>query len=323
MPAPRVLLVKLSSLGDVIHLLPAVTDLARARPEVEIDWAVEEGFAPVPAMHPAVRRAIPVSLRRLRARPLSPSSWGALAGVRGALRAGGAYDWIVDAQGLLKSVAVGRLAKGALFGFDRASIREKAAARFYDMGLAVPRDLHAVERCRRLLGAVFGYAPSGEADYGIAPPLSAPDWVPRTDYVVGLHASSKRAKRWPDAHWRALAERLANEDIAIVYPGGSPSERVDAARLAGASSGALAAPAMTLPEAAALLARASAVVGVDTGLTHLAVALGCPTVGLYVATKPGLTGLHGGPRAVNLGGPGTPPSPADVARVLFGAGAAA
>jgi heptosyltransferase-1 len=187
----------------------------------------------------------------------------------------------------------------------------------------VPRDLHAVERCRRLVAAVFGYTPSGEADYGIAPPPGAPDWAPRTEYVVGLHASSKRAKRWPDAHWRALGQRLARENIGIVFPGGSPAEREEAARLADASPGGLAAPAMTLSEAAALLARASAVVGVDTGLTHLAVALGCPTVGLYVVTKPGLTGLHGGPRAVNLGGPGAPPAAADVERVLFGADAAA
>lgn len=317
MPAPRVLLVKLSSLGDVVHLLPAVTDLARARPGIEIDWAVEEAFAPIPALHPAVRRVIPVNLRQLRANPLSPAGWGALAGARGRLRESG-YDFIVDAQGLLKSVAVGRLAKGPLFGYDRASIREKAAARFYDMGLAVPRELHAVDRCRRLLGAVFGYSPAGEADYGVPAPGEPPAWAPRSDYVVGLHASSKRTKRWPDPHWRTLAQRLAREGIAIVYPGGSPAEREDAAALAKESPGALAAPAMSLPEAAALLARASAVVGVDTGLTHLAVALGCPTVGLYVATQPGLTGLQGGPRAVNLGGPGAPPSPADVARILFG-----
>jgi heptosyltransferase-1 len=316
MPAPRVLFVKLSSLGDVVHLLPAVTDLARARPDIEIDWAVEAGFAAIPAMHPAVRRVIPVSLRRLRANPLSPAGWRELAGARGTLRSG-RYDWIVDAQGLLKSVAVGRLAKGPLFGYDRASIREKAAARFCDVGIAVPRDLHAVERCRRLVAGIFGHAPAGGPDYGIAPPAQAPDWIPRADYVVGLHASSRRAKRWPDANWHALAGRLAREGIAIVYPGGSPAER------GGASPGGLAAPAMTLPEAAALLARSSAVVGVDTGLTHLAVALGSPTVGLYVATKPGLTGLLGGPRAVNLGGPGAPPSPGDVARVLFGADAAA
>jgi heptosyltransferase-1 len=322
MPAPRVLLVKLSSLGDVIHLLPAVTDLSRARPEIEIDWAAEDAFAPVPAMHPAVRRVIAVSLRRLRANPLSPAGWGALAGARGALRAA-RYDWIVDAQGLLKSVAVGRLAAGPLFGYDRASIREKTASRFYDVALRVPRDLHAVERCRRLVAAVFGYEPAGAADYGIVPPGEPPAWAPRSDYVVALQASSKRAKRWPEAHWLDLAGRLAREGIGIVYPGGSPAEREDAARLAQASPGGFAAPAMTLPEAAALLARSSAVIGVDTGLTHLAVALGCPTVGLYVATKPGLTGLHGGSRAVNLGGPGAPPSPADVARVLFGADAAA
>lgn len=317
MPAPRALLVKLSSLGDVIHLMPAVTDLAAARPEIAIAWAVEEAYAPLVALHPAVREVHPVAIRRLKGRVLSPSAWRGLAASRRALRAA-PFDWIVDAQGLLKSVAVGRLARGPLFGYDRRSIREKSASRFYDMALAVTRQAHAVDRCRRLLGAVFGYAPEGEARYGLVAPGARPDWAPRGDYVVALHATSRKDKRWPDAHWTALAHRLDEEGIAVVYPGGSEAERRDAQRLAQASPGALAAPPMTLPEAASLLAGASAVVGVDTGLTHLAVALGAPTVGLYVATEPGLTGLHGGARAVNLGGPGRVPAPAEVERVLFG-----
>lgn len=320
MPAPRVLFVKLSSLGDVIHHFPAVSDLRAHRPEVVIDWAVEEAYAPLVGLHPAVSRAIPVGLRRLKSGLLAPSAWGALSAARRALRET-PYDWIVDAQGLLKSVAAARLARGPVFGYDRASIREKAAARFYDQALPVPRKLHAVERNRRLAGAVFGYSPAGPPDYGLATPARAPAWVPAGPYVVALHASSRRDKQWPDERWTALAERLRGRGIAVVYPGGSDAERARAGRLAAASAGAVAAPAIALPEAAALLAHAAAVVGVDTGLTHLAVALGAPTVGLYVSTQPGLTGLHGGPQAVNLGGPGKAPGVDEVMRVLFGADA--
>ena len=322
MPAPRVLFVKLSSLGDVIHHFPAISDLRAHRPEVVIDWAVEEAYAPLVRLHPAVARAIPVGLRRLRSSLLVPQAWGAISGARRALREA-AYDWIVDSQGLLKSVAVARLSSGPVFGYDRRSIREKAAARFYDQALAVPRKLHAVERNRRLVGAVFGYAPEGPPDYGLSAAAQAPAWAPPGEYVVALHASSRRDKRWPDERWVALAARLRDEAVAIVYPGGSDAERADAARLAAACPGAIAAPAMALPEAAALLARASAVVGVDTGLTHLAVALGTPTVGLYVATDPGRTGLHGGERAVNLGGPGKVPTVEQVVRILFGTAAGA
>ncbi|HQZ44484.1 MAG TPA: lipopolysaccharide heptosyltransferase I [Usitatibacteraceae bacterium] len=322
MPSPRALFVKLSSLGDVIHLFPAISDLRAKRPEVAIDWAVEEAYAPLVRLHPAVTRVIPVGLRRLRSSLLAPSAWGALSAARRALREK-PYDWIVDAQGLLKSVAVARLARGVLFGYDRRSIRERAAARFYDQTLAVPRKLHAVDRNRRLVGAVFGYEPEGPPDYGLSAPPVAPAWTSSRDYVVALHASSRAAKRWPDDRWASLAASLESQAIATIYPGGSDSERAAASRLAAASPGAIAAPALTLPEAAALLAHASAVVGVDTGLTHLAVALGTPTVGLYVATQPGLTGLHGGERAVSLGGPGKAPTVKEVVRLLLGSAAPA
>jgi heptosyltransferase-1 len=268
-------------------------------------------------LHPAVSRVIPVALRRLKRGLFAPAAWSALAGARRRLREQ-RYDRIVDTQGLLKSVAVARLARGPVFGYDRRSIRERSAARFYDQALAVPRNLHAVERNRRLVGAVFGYGPEGPPHYGLAPARNAPGWAPPGPYVVALHATSRRDKRWPEGRWAELAGRLAAEGLAVVYPGGSPAERADAERLAAASAGALAAPAMSLPEAASLLAGASAVVGVDTGLTHLAVALGTPTVGLYVATQPGLTGLLGGRDAVNLGGPGKAPTVDQVVRVLLG-----
>lgn len=302
---PRVLFVKLSSLGDVIHHLPAVTDLRARRPEVRIHWAVEEAYADLVRLHPAIERAVPVGLRRVRGALLSRATWRALGEARRVLRVE-QYDYVIDTQGLAKSALVAASARGVRFGYDRASARERFAARFYDHGIKVSRKLHAVERNRELVGAVFGYAPEGDADYGIQAPVERPSWAPDAPYFVALHAASRSQKRWANEHWIELARRLADRGLVAVYPGGSPAELEAAALLAAATPGALAAPAMTLVDAASLLAGAGCVVGVDTGLTHLAVALGRPTVGLYGATDPALTGLHGA-NATSLGGLGKPP----------------
>jgi heptosyltransferase-1 len=313
MPAARILLVKLSSLGDVVHLLPAVSDLSAHRPDAEIAWAVEAPYAELAALHPGVARTVPVPLRRLRDRPLSPAAWRGIRGARAALRTQ-RWDYVVDAQGLLKSACVARWARSTTFGLDKRSAREPIAARFYDARIVVPRAMHAVERNRSLFAQVFGYAVEGAPRYGLVPPAEAPAWAPQGRYAVLLHAASRADKRWPDGHWIALAKRLAADGYATVFPGGSDAERAAAARLAEAvGEGALAAPAMSLVEAAALLGHASGVVGVDTGLTHLAVALGVPTVGIYCATDPSLTGLHG-ELAANLGGRGAPPDVEAVAR---------
>ncbi|HXS53934.1 MAG TPA: lipopolysaccharide heptosyltransferase I [Usitatibacter sp.] len=317
MPAPRILLVKLSSLGDVVHLLPGVTDLAAHRPGVHVAWAVETPYAELAALHPAVSRVIPVPLRRLRDRPWSRSAWLALRAAKAQLRAQ-RWDFVVDAQGLIKSGCVARWARAPVFGPDRASARERFAARFYDVKIAVPREMHAVERNRRLLAQVFGYEVTAPARYGLAPPAQPPAWAPAGRYAVLLHAASRADKRWPDDRWVALGRRLGDDGYSMVLPGGNEAERADAARLAQAIGPmASAAPAMPLAEAAALLAHAAGVVGVDTGLSHLAVALGVPTVGIYCATSPRLTGLHGGALAVNLGGPRAAP---DVDAVASAAG---
>ena len=307
MPAPRILLVKLSSLGDVVHLAPAVTDLRERRPEARIAWAVEGPYADLVRLHPGVDDVIPVGLRALRGRPWSPAAWRALRASRRALRAR-SWDYVVDAQGLLKSACVARWSRSTVFGLDRRSARAAMASRFYDVKVAVRRDMHAVERNRALLGGSFGYVPDSPARYGLAAPAAPPPWAPAGRYAVLLHAASRREKRWPEDRWTELARLLADDGYAVVFPGGTAAEREAAERLAKSTgSGASAAPAMALAEAAALLAHASGVIGVDTGLTHLAVALGVPTVGLYCSTSPRLTGLHGGELAVNLGAPGAPP----------------
>lgn len=310
MPAQRVLFVKLSSLGDVVHHMPAVTDLARARPGTHVAWAVEEAYAGLVKLHPAVAQAFPVSLRSLRRRPLSPGLWSRLAATRRELR-GGAWDFVVDTQGLLKSAVVARFARAATFGLDRKSARERSASRFYDVKIAVPRAMHAVERNRRLVAQVFGYAVDGPADYGLSPPASPPAWVPQSPYTVFLHAASRAAKRWPEDRWIALGQAANEAGLDVVLPGGTAQERAVAERIAGKIARAMAAPAMDLSEAAALLAHARCVAGVDTGLTHLAAALAVPTVGIYCATRPELTGLHAA-NAVNVGSADGPPAVEEV-----------
>src|SRR5688572_14896541 len=155
----KVLLVKTSSLGDVVHAAPAVAEAARARPDVEIHWLVEESLADIARLHRDVRAVHTVATRRWRRRPAALRTWSELGSLRRQLQAE-AYDLIVDAQGLLKSAAMARLAAAPIHGFSAASAREPAAALFYRRRHEVPRDHHAVERTRLLLAAALDYNPS-------------------------------------------------------------------------------------------------------------------------------------------------------------------
>ncbi len=311
---PRILFVKLSSLGDVVHHFPAVTDVRRCWPDAHVAWAVESAYENLVRLHPAVAEAIPVNLRSLRRAWYRGSEWSAFGASRRAIRSG-PWDYVVDSQGLLKSAVVAASAHGARFGLDRASARERIAARFYDVRIPVARGMHAVERNRRLVAQVFGHDVDGPADYGLAQPPMPPAWAPATPYIVMLHAASHRMKMWPEAYWVELGQRLAERGYTSVLPSGTTAERSAARRIALDVPGSLAAPPADLEEMAALLAHAWAVVGLDTGLTHLAVALGRPTVGIYCSTETRLTGLHGA-QAVSLGGPGKPPSVREVAEAL-------
>lgn len=297
----RLLLVKTSSLGDVIHNLPVVTDILRHFPEAKIDWCVEESFAAIPRLHPGIGQVIPVAVRRWRKNLLRAVTWREIGAFRQAVRQR-AYDLVIDTQGLAKSALIARQARGPLAGYAADSAREPLAARFYDRHFSVAKSLHAVERNRRLAAAALGYSLEAEVDYGIAVPAEPLEWLSAERYVVLLTATSRDDKLWPEAHWVALGQRLNEQGYVAVLPAGNPVERERAARLASQISGAIAAPTMRIDQLAALLGRARGVVGVDTGLTHLAVALKTPTVALYTATEPGLTGVFGTGFYRNLGG---------------------
>jgi heptosyltransferase-1 len=299
--SPRILLVKTSSLGDVLHNLPVVSDIVRHYPAAQIDWVVEESFAALPRLHPAVRNILPVAVRRWRGKLLSFAAWREIAAFRNTLAAQ-RYDIAIDTQGLLKSALLMRGTKWLRCGFDRHSAREPLAASLYQRTFAVAKGQHAVERNRQLAAQSLGYALAGRADYGIRPPsIARPVWLPEGRYAVLLHATSRTDKLWSEANWITLGHYLREKNIRCALPWGSAAEQTRSLRLAGSIPDAIAPPRLNLNEAAALLGGAQAVIGVDTGLAHLAAALGVPTVGLYTMTDPALTGLYAGRCAVNLG----------------------
>ena len=228
---PKILLVKTSSMGDVIHNLPVVSDILAHFPEAEIDWVVEESFAGIPALHPGMGEIIPVAVRRWRKNLFSRTVYAEISTFITRLRSK-TYDVVLDTQGLIKSAIITRLAQGARCGFDLHSAREPLAALFYDKTLRIEKNQNAVVRNRLLAGLTFGYSPDDPVNYGIAtPPLALP-WLPTTSFVVLLHATSRDDKLWPEADWIALGAYLAGKGVACVLPWGSASEQQRSQRLA-------------------------------------------------------------------------------------------
>ncbi len=199
----RILLVKTSSLGDVIHNLPVLTDIRRRWPDATVDWCVEENFAAIPRLHPGLHRVLPVAVRRWRKHLLQAGTWREIAAFRAVARAT-AYDLVLDTQGLVKSALLARQAAGPRVGYDAGSAREPLAARSYDRCFAVSRELHAVVRNRQLAAQALGYVLDDALDYGIAAPPLAADWLPASPYAVLLTATSRDDKLWPESHWIAL-----------------------------------------------------------------------------------------------------------------------
>lgn len=289
----RVLVVKMSSLGDVVHTLPALTDAHRARPELRFNWLVEEGFAEIPGWHPAVERVVPVAIRRWRKTPLASWRSGEPSRCRATVRAAG-YDLVIDAQGLIKSAWAARWARAPIAGLDRHSAREPLAALAYRQQVAVPREMHAVERTRQLFAAALGYdKPVTQGDYRLDHsrfPAVERGEAPR---VVFLHGTTRADKHWPERYWRILAEQATSAGIEVFLPWGNATEEQRAQRTAAGLPGARVLPRLTLAGVAAQLLAADAVVAVDTGLAHLAAALDRPTIALYGPTRPALVGTYG------------------------------
>jgi heptosyltransferase-1 len=319
----HVLLVKTSSLGDVVHNFPVVSDIITHFPDARIDWLVDEQFAALPVLHPSVRTTIPVALRRWRKNLGKTVTWREIASFHRTF-SHEPYDIAIDTQGLLKSALVMRDFRGTRWGFDSRCAREPIASLFYQQTAFVSRGQHAVERNRQLAARALNYKVTGDANFGVRASGSCHfDWMRSEEFVVVLHATSREDKCWLEESWVNVGRQLRELGIYCVLPWGSEKERLRSMRLSARIPGSVVPPRLSLSEIAMLLDNARGVVGVDTGLAHLAAALNVPTVGVYTATDPMLTGLYPNKLARNLGGIGQVPEVTEVIdalRYLMGAG---
>ncbi len=310
----RILLVKTSSLGDVIHALPVAADIAANVPDATIDWVVEEAFAGIPAMSPHVARILPVAMRRWRKSWRSREARRQFQAFRQGLK-DGRYDRVIDLQGLVKSAFLARAAGIRIDGYDRRSIREPLASLFYGRRHAVSRALPAIARNRTLAALSLGYAVAGPPRFDLSVAAAAPI-APPSPYAVLVTGASRPTKIWDEANWLAVGADLAARGTTSVLTWASPDEKARCERLAAAIPGAVVAPRMTLAEVAALIGRAALVVGLDSGITHLAGALARPTIGLYCDYDPRLVPVTGEAFTASLGGATTPPSPESVIEAI-------
>jgi heptosyltransferase-1 len=303
-----ILFIKTSSLGDVVHQLPALTEARRHRPDARFAWLVEEAFAPLVRLHPAIGDVIPVASRRWRKALLTRDTITEVDTAIHAIRSR-RYDAIIDTQGLVRTALMARLARGRRHGYGHRSIREPLASFFYDVRHTVSRDLHAVERNRLLSGLALGYTPQGAPDFGLDR-ARFKTAGPRT--AVLLHATARPEKEWPEAHWIALGHALGRKGFEIVLPWGAEPERQRAERIAAALTQASVPQRQPLDSVAQLIAGAALVVGVDTGLLHLAAAFGVPLVAIFTGSHPNLTAPVGGGAMRVLGTYGAAPTVEEV-----------
>ncbi len=285
----KILIVKMSSLGDVIHALPAVSDLAQHRPDAEIHWVVEESFSAIPEMHPAVSRVIPIAIRRWRRHLFDVETWREVRRFYRALRQE-QYDLVVDSQGLIKSALIAGLSRGPVAGFDASSSRERLASYGYGVAYPVGPDLHAVDRQRILFSAALGTVSDGPADYGLR--VMPDEKIRARPTVMLLHGTTWESKHWPESCWIRLAGRLSEAGFRIAVPAGSPEEQARAGRIVDATAEGMVLSGLGLRALASYLTASVAAVTVDSGLGHLAAAVRTPLVSIFGPTDPGLTGIR-------------------------------
>lgn len=289
----KILIVKTSSLGDVVHMLPALVD-AKQHEDIQFDWLVEENFAEVPSWSPLLNKVIPVAVRRWRKSLLTKKTWQEISRLKNQLVTEN-YDCVIDTQGLLKSAVLARWAKAnnGVWGYDKHSIREPIASYLYQRCFSVGKEQHAITRNRELMAKVLGYSLENlPLDYGLSSSsLFDLESKYSQPYIVALHGTSKVDKEWPEAYWEALLKAMQEQGIQVLFPWGNQREQQRAERLAAQYTNAVVLGKSSLTELAGLIAGAKAVIGMDTGLMHIAAALNKPGIGIYPVTRPFLTGV--------------------------------
>src|SRR5882672_192590 len=289
----RVLLIKLTSLGDLIHALPALSDAQDARPGLAFDWVIDENFQEIASWHPAVKTTITTNHREWRGSLAKAETHGSVSKTIEQIRSN-EYDLVIDGQGNFKTALLSMFARGPRAGFDRHSVREWIAHLAYQRRFAASKNAHAIDRLRRLFASALDYPiPNSPPDFRIqrerfvAPKVDLPK-----EYLVFVHNASWKTKLWPEAHWAELLRKSVQTGFKVLLPWGNEMEESRAKRLA-IHSEIRVLPKLTLSEMGYVLERARACVCMDTGLSHLAAALDVPSITLYGSTDSGLIGASG------------------------------
>jgi heptosyltransferase I len=288
-----------------VHTMPAVSDIAHHRPDAKIDWLVESSFAALPSMHRAVQTVLPIRWRKWRQNLFQKETREAIGKTRAQLRSV-EYDLVLDLQGLIKSALFSGQARGLRAGYDWSSAREKIASIWYQQVATVDKSLHAVHRSRLLAAAHLGYTISGKPNFAMT--LPDPTWMPPSPkpYVVLIPGASREEKLWPEERWIAVANDVAARGLEVVWMWGSKDEASRVVKLAAQSDGEIP-PFLSVKDATAVIARAKACIGLDTGFSHIAAAFGVPTIGIYCDHEPGLVGITGNGFVASVGGKGQSP----------------
>jgi heptosyltransferase I len=322
----NILIVRVSSLGDVVHNMPMVSDIRRHYPDANIDWVVEEGYTELVRMNPDVRRIIPIALRRWRKNLLSAAVRAEIANFRRQLKLD-AYDIVFDTQGLLKTSAVMRMVRlapgGQRVGLANAtegSGYEPLSRLFHTKSIRVGLHTHAVLRARLVAAEALNYSVDDAAEFNMRMPAATieqlPSWLPGEPYAVFFHGTARAEKQWPSSSWVKIADLLAKRGLPVMLPWGSEAERLTAEQMASQMPDARVLPKLPLMEAVLLAQRATLVVGVDTGLTHIAAAFMRPTIELYCDSPRWKTEGNWSPQIINLGDQGVPPTVDEVALAM-------
>lgn len=311
----KILLVRMSSMGDLVHTLPAIEDLSFARDDIELHWLCEQSFADIARLHPFVKHIHTLQWRAWRKKIVSRETLTAIGSLKKALSSQ-QFDFVLDSQGLIKSAVFAKFAHRPIYGLDKHSAREPFASHFYSQKFFVERHRNAVWRNRKLFSQVFGYAfDENKVVFGARLPES--DLLPNLNadkaYHIALTATSADKKLWAEENWRTLFMLMHQKDgLPILLPFGNDTEQARAERIAHGLPFVSLCDKMSLLKAAAVLANAQSIIGVDTGLLHLANAFNRPTIGIYTATDPAKTGVIESPTAQNLGNIGTIPCTEEV-----------
>ena len=313
----KILIIKTSSMGDIIHCLPVIADIHAHVPGARIDWVVEDSFVDIPRMCPAINQVIPVAIRRWRKSFFSKKTWDEISAFKRSLAK---YDAVIDCQGLTKSALIARLVNGVRHSFDWRSGRDSFASVFYAKNHAVSLKQDAVARNRELVAHALGYEiPKTAPNYGITlkddasgsrMDIDCQGSTHSLEYIIALHGTSRDSKLWPDANWVALGEALVAKNLHLVLPWAGDVELQRANAIAGQLSNAKVLPKLNIAQLAPIISQARAAIGVDTGLTHLAAALNIPTIAIYADSDPARNGVIAGAqaKAINLGNIGVTPS---------------